>query len=280
VQQTGGVTVGIGNTVVLSIASTTGISSVRYEIYDYPADFALPASWLEDDSGIYYALTNGSPAPVVVADVWGKYLCRVKGRQGGETSYSLLDERTAFQIISPNLGLEDIGYRETDQFDARLQWVRPLKQALRVLDGMADGLAGPTISQWDSYSPTLTGTTDFPATIGTGTLDGRWRTVGLSAEIALYIRFASGTSFGMDMKISLPTPMSRADLPGGFIVDSSVYLSDASTAANNRGGIVRCTDSSSAVQIQPAGVATLIGSAVPFTWAVGDEIFVSFSYPI
>lgn len=138
--QQGGIVATVGQACQLSAVSKSGWGSpaTRWEIYDYPPDFTVPAGWSTDSEGTFYVLGNDDP-PSFVMDEWGKYMTRVVVRG------KVTDERTAVSILSPT-GLPSIARREGSQFGgARLKYVRDLKLLLHGLyEEVADAVAGTT----------------------------------------------------------------------------------------------------------------------------------------
>lgn len=286
--QTGGITVSLGESVVLSVQNSSGISGVRYELYDYPEGFDTPSGWTVDLSGTYYVFTDGSASPPIVPTLWGKYLTRVLARRAAEAAYGLVDESTAFQIFSPNLGLEDVALRETNQFDQRRFWIGPIKKALRALDdGGGGGSGSGGITDWQAYTPAL----DSPHHASSNGVDpeGFWRFVGedtLEVRISMVLAGATlpaGSGFG---------------LPSGFQIDSSkidsqgqnvggtVYFRDISTPANNTMGRVilgspQSPDSGAQyLTFVPIAKDQPWSSTVPFAWADNDRIDVFATVPV
>jgi hypothetical protein len=138
-QVTGGQTGNAGNTIQLSGQSTVGWSSQRWEIFDYPiSGFSAPAGWLTDASGVYYSLAVTPPLITYPASpVWGKLLFRLRINEAitsDQALAQLTDETGAFRVLSPTLGLEDIGAGETTQYDSFRSWIGAWKRMLAAFD--------------------------------------------------------------------------------------------------------------------------------------------------
>src|ERR1041385_5874922 len=151
--QTGGVTASASDAIQLSAdpAGTTGVSQYKWEIFDYPAGFALPAGWssvAQPDGTFIYTATGAVPPSFTLGDAsqWGKYMLRLTVNNGisqNTTSVpnsQLVDESTDLSVLSPS-GLRDLGAREGAQFGGNtLGWAGDHKKNLRVLE--ACGAAG------------------------------------------------------------------------------------------------------------------------------------------
>ncbi len=138
-QQTGAVTAAYGDSCVLSLQDPSGVKKVRYEIYDFPEGWSLPAGWSADASGFYYYVSpNGGAAPAFTLPgsiLWGDFMLRATANDAiRNEAYApdLIDDRTALRIASPQ-GLPDIAYLTGKQFDTQRGWVGALKEWLRAL---------------------------------------------------------------------------------------------------------------------------------------------------
>lgn len=144
---------------------------------------------------------------------------------------------------------------------------------------------GSVVSDWTSYTPTLTN-----ITIGNGSTVFKQRRVGDSMEIEGAILFGSTTSVGGDMGINIPS---------GFSVDTSkINSADGSTfgqigwcSAYDAGGTtIRelgyvTMDGSSLVRFylssrNDAGTSDDWSATFPFTWATTDQVYVHIKVPI
>lgn len=153
---TSGIEADLGAMVQLSGANKStwvGGAATRWEIYDYPASFALPSGWSEDDAGIYYYLGTADP-PTFEVDPWGKYVCRVVVRDTYESQIIV-------SVLSPS-GLEDIARKEGAEFGGAVkQWLAAYQANLRVIESSGGGGGGGT---YPAATLTTTGTI---ATAGT-----------------------------------------------------------------------------------------------------------------
>jgi hypothetical protein len=138
-------------------------------------------------------------------------------------------------------------------------------------------------SEWTAYLPTFN-TTNNDASLGNGSLSGRWRRNGDSADISVRLAWGSTTASGTgDFRFSLPIGL-RVDpsrTPEGAFptrLYSSVYLSDASTATNRRAGTIEAV-SEFLFAVIPNGAANA-NATTPFTWTTSDNIQFSVLVPI
>jgi hypothetical protein len=136
---TGAITATYSQTVSLSLASTAGYNSIRWEIYGFPPSWPCPAGWTEDpDNRIYYAITDGSPPDawdLPAAGTWGKWLLAAFPT----ADPTARDIATAIEIVSPN-GLHATPAHEGAQFGGAYEaWGKDVESNWRVVDGLAAG---------------------------------------------------------------------------------------------------------------------------------------------
>lgn len=129
--QSGGITIATGDSIQLSLESTVGVVSRRWEIYEYPVAFTVPAGWTDAGDGTFYS-TAATPS-AFVCDEWGKYLLRVRINNDNSRE-DWLDESTALRAPSPN-GMHDLAAKEENQFSTEDAWVADQKANLRVIEG-------------------------------------------------------------------------------------------------------------------------------------------------
>lgn len=127
----------------LTAASKVGWSGsppARWEMYDYPPGFALPAGWTsEAATGIYYYSGNEDPPIVTVGASWGKFVFNLSATEGTTRT---TDYNTGVIVLGPG-GLKGMGRGEGARFGgAHLRWVKNLMQDAVVLSAAApDDLA-------------------------------------------------------------------------------------------------------------------------------------------
>lgn len=139
---TGGRTIAGGSTVQLSAdpGASVGVTNFRWEIYDYPLGFALPASWSSDPNGVYYSTAVTPPVfTVAAASSFGKYMLRLTANNGISANPAILppaqlvDEATSVEVLGIS-GLHDTGFNETSQWSAVKLWLLHLKANWRIID--------------------------------------------------------------------------------------------------------------------------------------------------
>jgi hypothetical protein len=137
----GAITAAFSDSIVLQLASSSGIKKVKYRIYEFPTGFAVPAGWTAEATNVYsVTLANGAPAPAFTlpaagADLRGKYFFDAVANDQRSNGTIVGGLRSKAQANIPfSSGLEDIGYLETNEFDAVRQYVGPLKRLIRYLD--------------------------------------------------------------------------------------------------------------------------------------------------
>lgn len=137
-----------GNLIQLSGENTSGWTQQLWEIYEYPTGFTVPAGWTSVNGVYQYSgVTPPSFTISAAATRWGKYMFRLtvnggllNGVYSGEgATQPLVDSQTCVSVRSPNLGLYDIAFGESNQFDTVRQWIGDVKRTLRLLDTIAGG---------------------------------------------------------------------------------------------------------------------------------------------
>ncbi len=158
-----------GEEIQLLAESTVGWDNNTWQIYEYPTGYTVPAGWT-DNNGIY---ENSEVIPPTfffpeTSEYWGKIFTRLVVNQGllegvyaGPGSVQpLVDISGVLETKSPFLGLTDIGFRETNQFDTTRQWIGQLKETLRRLD---TGVGGGSL---ETPSDVVTRIARFPMADG------------------------------------------------------------------------------------------------------------------
>lgn len=166
----GGVVASVGNVVQLSGESTVGWTQQRYEISDYPLTFACPSGWSTDTNGVYFYAASAVPPPFTLPAAWGKFMLSLVVNNGingsGHIDFTLTDTSTALSVLSPTLGLHDLGFGETTQYNALKLWIGDLRANYRLID---TALAGAVLAL-SSTTPAAVGTA---GSVGTGTTAAR-----------------------------------------------------------------------------------------------------------
>lgn len=147
----GGITTVFGTTVQLKGESTIGWEHQKWEIIYFPVDFVTPAGWTLDVSTGFLYSTSIIPSLITLPanTTWGKWIFRLRVNQAlsdGAARDDLTDT-DGVEIVSPSLGLHDVGSYETDEFDSN--WggpLRGLQRDLRIIElgGVGSGGGPPT----------------------------------------------------------------------------------------------------------------------------------------
>lgn len=135
---TGAITAALSDTILLKLASPSGVRSVKYRIYEFPDGFPLPSGWTQEAANRYaVVVANGGNAPLITLpasneDLKGKYFFDAVAndqKYNGAISAAL---RSKAQLEIPFAsGIEDVGFGETNEFDLLRQGVRAIKKAIR-----------------------------------------------------------------------------------------------------------------------------------------------------
>lgn len=157
-QPSGIVQVSAGNVITLSAASTVGVRTWLWEIYDYPLGFTLPTGWTYESGTSGPMQYSGGPnpptftVPSAATTTWGKWMLRLRvngnplqytaaGQVNAGFVSSLTDETTILSLLSP-AGVEGMGFNESTQGDANRASVGTYMRALRQVDANATGTPG------------------------------------------------------------------------------------------------------------------------------------------
>lgn len=155
--QTGGLQAAPGDVVQLRIDTPGDVGkNLRFEIYGYPEGWSLPSGWIED--ALAHVLVSSSVTPTdltlpdtveVDAGQWGKWFFRlfVDGK--------LVDDSSAVELVSPNLGLHALPAGEGGQYGGSArQWGYHLEDNLRKIDASGGGGGGGSITAQQGPSGT------------------------------------------------------------------------------------------------------------------------------
>lgn len=208
---TGGQVVTAGQTIAFTLVNATGLSTILWEIFDYPLGWAVPAGWTQLASGVItFNGTQASPNPpsftLPTTAFWGKWLVRATGSIGNQAAGNdptnvfnparMIDESCALSMLS-TVGFRDTAAGETTQFGATAAnlleaWVRDLKINWRLLDGLFGGGSGGS-----PENPILVNASNTPFTAAPNTyLDVD------SSSVAITINFPSlGAGQFVDVKL-------------------------------------------------------------------------------
>ena len=136
-----------------------------------------------------------------------------------------------------------------------------------------EGIVGTDLGKWQAYTPTWTAATTNPA-IGNGTLAGRYVQLGKTVMGNIYLAPGSTTTFGSgNWAFSLPktSASSSVNYMGSWIARD--------IGTNNFSGQILLYNTIDFFARNGAANYNL-SSTVPFTWANGDYLSISFTYEI
>ena len=127
---------------------------------------------------------------------------------------------------------------------------------------------------WQDYTVTWTGNTTDPA-IGNGTLTGRYCQVGKKVTCTVSMTTGSTTSYGSGFwRFSLPATVANQVVR--YTGAWSAY--DDSLSSHYTGTCEVLPDASAIIFFRRDGGGQTLTSAVPFTWADGDQLFFTITY--
>ncbi len=134
------------------------------------------------------------------------------------------------------------------------------------LQTMVDALTALT-AVWTSYTPSLTSTSGSPS-VGSGTLDGKYRQLGKTVEVRIALTWGAGTTYGTgNPSISLPvTPLEYPQV-------AYAVLQDFGTNTFTAGAIFE-----SVSKVTPVSASGALTNTSPFTWATNDKLVISATY--
>ena len=135
------------------------------------------------------------------------------------------------------------------------------------LQTMTDALTALTAA-WTTYPPVLTSTAGSP-TVGNGSLTGKYRQLGKTVDVRIYLLWGSTTTYGVGGNPSISLPVAPLDYPQV----AYAVLQDLGTNTFTAGGIFEATS-----KITPVCASGALTNAVPFTWANGDKLVIAATY--
>lgn len=235
--QVGGITANHGDVVVASLLEPAGVAKARYEIYEYPEGFTVPAGWTHDvDSGVYFFFSaNGAAAPPFTlpasTTLWGKWLLSVEVNnrmRSGELADDLFDSTTALSIVSPG-GLVDTAFRENQQFGGVRQWAGEIKKNWRLISTLTPGEGGA--------DPLVKVVTAAITSNQNDLSPSGWAAAFASPAVLVVLRFTTDASRNITGLAAPPTPPIGWAMPVKLINAGSFpavwqHQNASSTAAN------------------------------------------------
>lgn len=153
-------------------------------------------------------------------------------------------------------------------------------------DGLATGKEMHYNAEWTTYTPTWTATTSTNPAIGNGTLNGRYLLIGKTCFVRILVKMGSTTTYGTANAwlFALPFNWSTTFYPSHHFPFGNAQYWDTS-AGSLYAGRVRTSYaySNKVIGIVPNTAGTYVShnalaNNVPFTWATGDIITMTFKY--
>lgn len=149
-------------------------------------------------------------------------------------------------------------------------------------DGSNWSAAGrAVITDWVAYTPTFSAQ-GGGASVGDGTIEGFWRRIGDSMQVAVRLNWGSTTTAG--------SGVSRWSIPSGFTIDESkmpslntgyLWISESGVASNRQNGTCILHPSDTGAEIGSIARAnTETSPTAPITWGSGDHHEVDVTFPV
>lgn len=158
-------------------------------------------------------------------------------------------------------------------------------EALQSGAALTDGAITPakliagTGTSWatSSFTPTFTN-----LTIGNGTISARYKQIGKLVQGRISVVFGSTTSISGDVSFTLPVAATAYAGTANVTPIGDAQMYDVSAARLYFGKVSMSSSGLATIRAQAADLPYLyfflLGAGVPFTWATGDEIGISFEY--
>jgi hypothetical protein len=174
-----GQTVGSAATIQLKGQDITAWQQASWEVFSFPPNWTGPSGgdWSYDSVRNLYVSRLFQPSLITLpstASIWSKWITRlvvnngvgpgVNGIQYSDVGQPLpsnvLDISGAWQTLSPNQALQDVGLFEGSQFGGYRAWVLALQTAVRSIDSIVGAVLGNAAVQ----TPTSGGDTNYQIT--------------------------------------------------------------------------------------------------------------------
>jgi hypothetical protein len=165
--QTGEVAATTGQTIQLGMVNSSGVNAQTWEIYGSPPSFNPGAGWSLESDNVTWSSAASTPAPFSTGTRWGKFMLRLRingnpltlnadGSPNASFIQQLTDESTAITYVSPTVGLDDLGYLESNQFSP-LGFVGDHQTNLRLIENYLTTLVGTLALTWNNITHASTG---------------------------------------------------------------------------------------------------------------------------
>lgn len=130
---------------------------------------------------------------------------------------------------------------------------------------------------WQSYTPTFAG-----VTVGSGTIAGQWTRIGDTIHFIASFTFGSGSTVTGPVTVSLPIAIDAIAINNHSLFNAEIFDSAPTPAYYPATCFYASTTTVGIRATNSAGTYTLgtaITSTIPITYATGDTITVSGTYP-
>ena len=130
------------------------------------------------------------------------------------------------------------------------------------------------VGAWQSYTVSWTAATTNPS-IGNGTLTGRYVQIGKTVICSISLTMGSTTTYGSGIwRFSLPKSVASSSVR--YIGQWRAY--DTSTDASYSGVTSLSSGDSDIIIFSRDHGSSTLSDVIPFTWASGDELFMTIVY--
>lgn len=138
---------------------------------------------------------------------------------------------------------------------------------------------------WQSWTPTITGSTTNP-TLGTSAVqEGFYCQVGKLVVAQAFITFGTASVAAGSGAYSIPLPVAADTSTNRYMVTGNLYANDSSASVALAGGITMVNGTTYSgngrmfyTATHPTGTLTEVGAAAPWTWAASDALRATFVY--
>lgn len=147
----------------------------------------------------------------------------------------------------------------------------------QIADGIITNAKLAANTAWTSYTPTFTN-----VTVGNGTLVAKYQQIGKTVRARISLVFGSTTAVSGDIQFTLPVTAASYAGTANVTQIGVGQMYDVSAVRVYQGTVSMNTTTAAVLRAQAADLSFLYfflcSSTVPFTWATGDEIGLTFTY--
>jgi hypothetical protein len=230
---------------------------------------------------VYYVDADGSSNPVLIATGTNETATSVTQSMQGVYTYSLLVPATTLPDLTKRIRMRVYclfagnGNNQHAYMELRNGTVSHVHTTLLANLQGSTGPTGPAAADagaWSTYTPTWTAPVTNPS-IEDGTLSGRYKTIGKTVFVRIYMQAGSSTTFGSGYwRFSLPV----AAYSTTSVVLSATYLDNGTQWY---GGVATTEyDSNTAYVVPVTASSGTVTPNIPFTWAATESLTLCGSY--